>query len=337
MTADKMRKSDMRRRKPFFICLILTIFLAVSACGTNQTKEGMTAENKSDIPKQYKKELNCLIFDIEHIQINVDDDFYQGYAKKIQLNPKIITRQFLGDFQEDIYVNENGIIYLEKEGKNLYIDRNSIVYLSNPEIQSYIAEKFSFEKSESDTASIHSYTEFTEASLQSEKKQLERMIQKIGIPNLVLKKCYDIEKCRYWLGIQEWQKTPVFTTVLYEGMNDERMPVQILNTSKGVEKLNASYYFEFEQKKEKIKLLSFDKIAEALENEYSMILTDNKYNVIGAELYFWVDVNQEESEYKMEPVWIFTIREYHGGKEKNGMVLQEIIHAETGKRVGVRG
>lgn len=47
-------------------------------------------------------------------------------------------------------------------------------------------------------------------------------------------------------------------------------------------------------------------------------------------------MNQEDAEYKMEPVWIFTIREYRDGEEEDYNEYQELIHAETGKSVEVR-
>ncbi len=85
----------MRRKNIFFISLNLIIILMMSACGSNQTNEIMVAENKLDIAVQYKRELECLKFDIEHIDINIDDDFYQSYVKRIEFNPQIVTRQFL--------------------------------------------------------------------------------------------------------------------------------------------------------------------------------------------------------------------------------------------------
>ena len=80
---------------------------------------------------------------------------------------------------------------------------------------------------------------------------------------------------------------------MFAGINDTWAPIQILSTANGIEKLQVLYNYSFEKKDNKIELKSFDQIALALEKEYSMILGDNKRVVSRAELFFWVDVNQE--------------------------------------------
>ena len=91
---------------------------------------------------------------------------------------------------------------------------------------------------------------------------------------------------------------------MFAGINDTWAPIQILSTANGIEKLQVLYNYSFEKKDNKIELKSFDQIALALEKEYSMILGDNKRVVSRAELFFWVDVNQESEVFQMIPTWV---------------------------------
>lgn len=327
----------MKGKYSLSLCLGFILFLTVTACGNGHKNVSRASAKIPDIPVQYKKELKNLKFDIEHIESNLSKDLYQSFAKRIEFNPKLLIQYFLGkDFQEEIRKDENGIIYLIHEDHSLLLMQDYMAYRSGSELQAYVTENIPAWRDSKYTDSISIYTDFSEASLQAEKTLLEKQFTKLGVENLIFQKCYDLDECTYWMGLQEWQGVPVFTTVFYEGINEEWMPVQILNTSEGVELASIMYCFQFEQKKEKIELLPFDEIVKSLEEEYAMILTDKKHDVVGARLYFWVDVNQEESEYKMEPVWIFTIHEYRDGKERDYREYQEMIHAETGRCLEVR-
>ncbi len=321
----------------YFQAVFFIVLFIVTACGLDYKNKSEAAGNVSDIPNQYKRELEYLNFEIDHIEVDLDDGLYQSYAKRVEFEPNSTAKFFLGDsFQESIFKNMDGVFYLTQGEKLLYFSGDNMTYMSNSKEQLNMAKNFSQNEDNNKIIPAHIYTEFTDKSLQAEKKRLEKQVQEIGIENLNLYKCYDLGESMYWSGIQKWQGIPVFTTIYYEGMNDKWMPFQFLNTQEGLEMAKVMYCFQFEQGKEKIKLLSFDEIAKSLELEYEMILTDNKYDVVRAELYFWVDVNQEDAEYKMEPVWIFTIREYRDGEEEDYNEYQELIHAETGKSVEVR-
>lgn len=320
------------------VCLCFILFLIITACGTGYKNVSKTAVEISDIPVQYKKELEYLKFDIEHIELDRSKDLYQSYAKRVEFNPKVLAPYFLGeDFQEEIRKDANGIIYLIHENNSLFLRQDYMAYRSGSELQAYVTENLSAWRNSKDADSISIHTKFSKHSLQAEKALLEKQFRKLGVENLVVQKCYDLDECTYWMGLQEWQGMPVFTTIFYEGMNDEWMPIQVLYTPEGVELASIMYCFRFEQKNEKIEFLPFDEIVKSLEQEYAMILTDKKHDVVGVELYFWTDVNQEESEYKMEPVWIFTMHEYRDGKEEDYREYQEMIHAETGRCLEVRG
>ena len=115
---------------------------------------------------------------------------------------------------------------------------------------------------------------------------------------------------------------------MFAGINDTWAPIQILSTANGIEKLQFLYNYSFEKKDNKIELKSFDQIALALEKEYSMILGDNKRVVSRAELFFWVDVNQESEVFQMIPTWVLNVKEF-SQSSLQWREYQELVNAET--------
>ena len=101
-----------------------------------------------------------------------------------------------------------------------------------------------------------------------------------------------------------------------------------MSTANGIEKLQVLYNYSFEKKDNKIELKSFDQIALALEKEYSMILGDNKRVVSRAELFFWVDVNQESEVFQMIPTWVLNVKEF-SQSSLQWREYQELVNAET--------
>lgn len=331
---DKMKKNSLKIKFLLSLFFCFLIFLTLITSDTGLGIKNNIIIKISDIPDQYKAEIENLKIEIEHIKINANDRLYQSYAKNVAFDSEMIASSFFGnEYQKNI--DENGVICISNKKKLLNMCDDRLEYFSNSKLQKYVSKNFVLNKSDKNVIPFHVYPKYKNHILKAEKK-IEKLIKGMGIENLVWRKSFEWEDCTYWLGIQECQGIPVFTTVYYEGMNDEWMPFQVLNSLEGIERARVFYCFQFEQKKERIKLLDFEEIVNSLVQEYAMILTDNKHDVVGAELFFWVDVNQEKSEYKMEPVWVFTIHEYCEGEKENYSEYQEIIHAETGKCVEVR-
>lgn len=111
------------------LCLCFILFLIVTACGTGYKNVSKTAVEISDIPVQYKKELEYLKFNIEHIELDRSKDLYQSYAKRVEFNPKVLAPYFLGeDFQEEIRKDANGIIYLIHENNSLFLRQDYLEF-----------------------------------------------------------------------------------------------------------------------------------------------------------------------------------------------------------------
>lgn len=326
----------MRHVYSLSFCLCLAAALLLTACQAPQGGGNRQTVRVSEIPGEYKQKTAHLNFNIGHIETHNHTGLKQSYAEKVQPDSGVAALYFFDD-QELSASKEDGMISLTNGKSILYLSENNMVYLSNSSLQSNALKSFSLEEEGGSEAAVKTDTEFSDHAAQEEKERLESVIAKLGVENPALYKRYDLDGCSYWLGIQECQGVPVFTTVHCEGMEDEWMPVQILNSPEGIEMAKVDYDFRFRQGGEETRLLPFDQAAEALEQEYAMLLTDNQHDVTGAELYFWIDVNQEDSEYRMEPVWVFTMHEYQEGKEENFREYQEMIHAVTGKSVEVRG
>lgn len=107
---------------------------------------------------------------------------------------------------------------------------------------------------------------------------------------------------------------------------DANAPVQVLYTNNGIEEMNIYELFTFEQSKKLLKLKGFDEIADAIAYKYNMLLTDDKYEVVSAEL-FWRPVEIENKrEYDMIPAW--EIKIYETSTEKTIYMYVNALTAE---------
>lgn len=288
-------------------------------------------------------------------KINVSEDanriLYESKAFRIEAeNDKLVASLLAVEGKKDTIQQPDQWSYIDEKGQMLYIDKDYVSYLSNSKEYDELMELFlpSFQtKSLGDGISDFNNTEFL-----NKKEKIEQKINAMNIHNFKLYKCYEINRIDantpkvdknensemradgiYWLGIEKWQGLPVISSMFYNGITDAWAPIQILETSRGIEKIQILYNLKFEKIKHKIQLQPFSKIAEALEQEYSMILTSNKYDIMKAEMCFWTDIVQDEKEFVMEPVWVFTIHEYKPGEEDNYTEYQEVYSAVTAKSV----
>ncbi len=118
------------------------------------------------------------------------------------------------------------------------------------------------------------------------------------------------------------------------GLSEEAAPLQITEISDSIEKLQLLYGYEFTKSKELLKLQPFDKVADSIEKEYSMLLTDNKYEAVAAQLAFWVKDVHDQEELDMEPVWVVIIRERKEDRSSDYIEYEGIYSAITAKNIG---
>lgn len=172
----------------------------------------------------------------------------------------------------------------------------------------------------------------------SKKIKLDNQLKSWGIENFSLENRACSEslevKSSAWCGYERWQGIRVFSNKFSRGLSEEAAPLQITEISDSIEKLQLFYGYEFTKDQELLKLQPFDKVADSIEEEYSMLLTNSKYEAVAAQLAFWVKDVHDQEELDMEPVWVVTIREYKDGKCSDYTEYEEIYSAVTAQNIG---
>ncbi|WP_251390079.1 hypothetical protein [Mediterraneibacter agrestimuris] len=167
---------------------------------------------------------------------------------------------------------------------------------------------------------------------------MDNQLKSWGIKNFSLENRAYSEKLEVkssaWCGYERWQGIRVFSNKFSCGLSEEAAPLQITEISDSIEKLQLLYGYEFTKSKELLKLQPFDKVADSIEKEYSMLLTDNKYEAVAAQLAFWVKDVHDQEELDMEPVWVVTIRECKEDRSSDYIEYEEIYSAITAKNIG---
>ena len=106
----------------------------------------------------------------------------------------------------------------------------------------------------------------------------------------------------------------------------DNAPVQAIYSVRGIEYLNISGVYAFENGGQQVSLKSFEDIAAVVEEKFENILNDAAYEVTRAKFYERVYLN-EEQKYKADPIWYFEVVENNISKSVT------LINAETGKEI----
>lgn len=337
------------------LCAGLSLLLA--ACASSNEPVG---KSTNDFPAEYVRKNEALDFDAEIVVGNGTKAYlYRGSAYRVVFNKgSVIPLMIRGKTQIDS-AHSNDYYHAFDNGNGLYMYNDYISYSSNSQRQKAITSSFELFTGHYTADRFVSTVNGEELQALDGKREVEKLLQDLNVKNVDLFKCYvldyqtlqkneqhiapdgtdridrykpewsEADNSNYWLGIERWQGIPVFCSSFYDGMNDTWSPIQVLYTLDGIEKVQILYSFEFVQSDEKIVLQSFDTIANAMIENYSMLLTDDKHMVKKAELFFWVDVNQMEKSFDMVPVWILTIREYMKENTTEYKEYSELVHAET--------
>lgn len=323
--------------------ICLGIFLILLILIDKKTLQESAPVVKEEFPLKYVRKNEAIEFNADIVIEN--DSLYESTATKMEFNKDVFIPVMFENNVTNISVNTDGTNYIHANGNTMYIEGNYLSYNSNSEKEKNIMKKFSL-YTERYTGNQYELIEKSdELSAITDKNDIEQLFDSLGINNSNLYKTYVVDgqktygnksnDARYWIGCEMCQGLPVFCSSFYAGIIDAWAPMQILYTENGIEKLQILYYFNFEKSAERIVLKTFDEIADALVRKYSMLLTDNKHIVTKAELSFWIDVNQDDTVYKMVPVWVFTMREYSKKSDKGYLEYQELVKATTAELLEV--
>ncbi len=330
------------------IVVVLLSRYLVNSCRKEQNV------NNNKFPSKYSGKSEFVEFDIDIVSGIENKFLYKSTATITEFDATLAVPLMFKDKFDSSSIEKKDNNFIHENGNTFFVQKNYLSFNSNSQLQKDIMKSFSLFK-ETYTADQFEVAEFVDTSLNQ--KIIDQCIS-LGVNNMRVYKVYNLDyhtlqsnenhtdklgnkipvalrrewteedSSTFWLGRQVWQGLPVFCSSYSSEVIDTWAPIQILYTRNGIEKLQVLYAFQFRMETKKINLKSFESIATAVEKEYSMILTDNRYVAKRAELYYWVDVNQDEHELKMIPVWVVTIREYDKAKE-NYVEIQKIVNAET--------
>lgn len=130
---------------------------------------------------------------------------------------------------------------------------------------------------------------------------------------------------------QKYEDIPIFhemmsiaRTMAYD--TPDNAPIQAIYSARGIEQMNISGVYVFEDREQQVSLKPFEDIVSVVEEKFENILNDANYEVTRAKLYERVYLN-EEQKYEAEPIWYFEVVENNISKSVT------LINAETGKEI----
>lgn len=332
--------------RTIIICSVVGIIM--SACDVQEREETIPIEK---FPEKYICKDSKLEFQTDVIvSKEINKELYECTAATISFSPKEILPYVFPQGNDSKFFQSDGNNYIDYQGRSLFIDSDYVAYNSNSEREKTLMSNFSLFP---ENYTADQFNVLTEAELSCEECNKDSILKTLsawGITNCNLFKGYvldykksqkendrdgDVEDSIYWLGNEKCQGVPVFCSEFSKNLNDTWAPIQVLSTSGEIEKVQILYYFKFQYNERKIKLKPFEKIVESIQEEYDNLLTDNKYIATKAELFFWVDVNQDTQNYEMRPVWVFSICEYNSNTKIENSEYQEFVDASSGENIEV--
>lgn len=114
---------------------------------------------------------------------------------------------------------------------------------------------------------------------------------------------------------------------VFSKISDANAPIIVLISQNGIERVDSAEIFDFEQGDEILDLLKFEDIASNIAEKYNMLLTDSKYIVEEAVLY-WRPSENEDFTFDLIPVWEVSVKDVKLDKS-----ICIYINALTGKEI----
>ena len=357
----------MKIKKVIAVFLLCIIFILSVHMFENKVT-GKYIKTLEDFPLKYIKKGKALDFRIDVIINNTENYLYKSKAIKSKINDQAAL-SLISDQKESITINKDRTYYTNSNGNAMRLDKDYLSFSTNSELEKGIESYFSLFPEDHTANNFMFIDDLKSLKSLNGKREIENILHFLGLDNFKLSKSYILDyktlqenekyidkygngnsnlnryksdwteedNCEYWIGTETWCGLPVFSGLFSNEISEAWMPIQILYTKDGIEKLQILYHFNFEKGTDRIKLKPFEEIADALERKYSKLLTDNKYLATKAELFFWVDINQEDTKFQMKPVWNFTLKEYRKDSKSDYVECQEIVDAETAKILEIGG
>lgn len=330
-----------------------------------------------EFPENYIMNINDVEFDVDvDIPKDIDFDRLSKSVATLQTPDKdgalnfLVAHKNICEERNDTGIGENGNIFPTSycsfdDGSALMID-NTLVYTtpffesihnafriektSEYNADQYTKQSFGFANPENAFKNIVDQIngagyevkdfDYTYYSLDAEtlkREEVQRSKSGEELDN-VGREWTSEDNCYYFFVEQKYDGIPV-----YYGDQDfpedsvENRPIQVLYSSRGIERLDITKIYSFTPSEEKIQLKEFDTVAECVANKYGNILTGANYNVTRARLY-QMPIKDISGDYEVKIVWLFEVHET-GIDSETGENFENIIFtfidAETGEEVSI--
>lgn len=106
-------------------------------------------------------------------------------------------------------------------------------------------------------------------------------------------------------------------------------PIQVMYSKNGIEYIAVGRLYQSVHQNDKVELKSFDEIAQAIIDKYTMIISDANYRVESAKMVYY-PIESSDQEYTLTPIWIFEINELTTDENVKGGLFQTAYDACTG-------
>lgn len=318
------------------------VFLIIEICSlgiVSCRNEENTITSLHEFPQRYERSTDNININTEIvIDENSDEFLYDNKAMRIDIHEdQLLKDLMLKNEQQDEVFRIDKWMYGDNKGQTLYIKDDSIAFISSSNNYKTM-QKIIQEQTISNQNSIEKNSYDVNIEDYKERIELEKQLKSWGLEDFKLYEEHKINKSDVlgstWYGYEKYQGLFVFSNKYYSNLSGESAPLQIMKSEDIIEKLQLLYGYEFVKGKDKIQLKTFDEIADSLEKEYSMVISDNQHEAIKAELAFLVKDIHDKEKLDMEPVWIITIHEFQKNNKANYREYQEIYSAITACNVG---
>lgn len=324
----------MKKKRIWITLLVLLSGIGSVSC---QKKQNNALISLQEFPDTYKKITDNVIIDLDIIiDEDVQERLYESKANRIKVDGNKLMKSLFGNNKDSNHIfKTDEWTYEDQKQQMLYVNGNNVVFTSNSNASQTTLQRLENHLQNDPTRMSTGFSD-TNMLIEDVQNQLEYW----DLEEFELYTNYSIEStnekgntCMYWLGYEECQGLSVFSDKYYSGLSDLWAPLQIFGTPDKIEKIRILYGYKFLVGETPIQLKKFDEIANSIEKEYSMLLTDNEHAAVKAELAFWVDDIYDKDELEMEPVWVITMQEYVAGDRNNFTEYQEVYSAITTQNV----
>lgn len=139
----------------------------------------------------------------------------------------------------------------------------------------------------------------------------------------------DEDDCYYFYINQTYKGLPLYHVYnqVFADVEEINAPIQAVVSGEGLEWLNIEKVFAVSEEKGGVSLADLKAVIQTAADKYNQVLGSSAYEIVKAELYYYVDLSSGKGTYDVKPVWILT------GNEKGGPNLQIIIDAQTAEEI----